>query len=107
MLRIYSTLLELCREIARRIAIIQQHDADLARQMKRACTSAVLNHAEGYDSLGGNKRLRYHCALGSWGELISGFELADALGYVAYDARFADQMQHVRAVHVKLTKPRR
>jgi four helix bundle protein len=82
MLRIYPVLLELVRSVGPLVKELERKDSDLARQCRRALCSAPLNVAEGSYSSGGNRRLRYHSALGSLREALACFEVAAALGYL-------------------------
>lgn len=65
MLRIYDVLLQLIRSVKARVKVLERRDPDLARQCRRALSSAVLNLAEGSYNRGGNRAARYHTALGS------------------------------------------
>ena len=82
MLRIYPVLLQLVRELRPLLRELQRHDADLARQCRKALTSSPLNIAEGSYSRGKNRAARYHTALGSLREVLACFEVAAALGYM-------------------------
>jgi len=82
MLRIYTVMLEMVRQMRPRIERIERHDRDLARQMRRALTSVVLNTGEAMGSNGGTRRERYRNALGSAREVRAGFDVAVALGYL-------------------------
>src|SRR5678816_3719216 len=82
MLRIYPVLLELVRFVRPLIKELERHDPDLARQCRRALSSAPLNVAEGSYSLGRNRVARYHTALGSLREVLACFEVGAALGYL-------------------------
>lgn len=82
MLRIYPVLLDLIRAIRPLLKELERRDADLARQCRRALTSAPLNMAEGSYSRGQNRNVRYHTALGSLREVLACFETAAALGYL-------------------------
>jgi four helix bundle protein len=82
MLRIYPVLLELVRSVAPLVRQLEQCDRDLARQCRRALSSAPLNVAEGSYSRRGNRTARYHTALGSLREALACFETAAALGYM-------------------------
>ena len=82
MLRIYSVLLELVRFVAPLVKELERRDPDLARQCRRALTSAPLNVAEGSYSRGRNRGARYQNALGSLREALACFETAAALGYL-------------------------
>jgi len=82
MLRIYPVLLQLVRDVRPLIKELERHDADLARQCRRALASAPLNVAEGSYSRGGNRTARYRTALGSLREVLACFEVGAALGYL-------------------------
>src|SRR5262245_28794793 len=82
MLRIYPVLLELVRSLGPLVKELERRDPDLARQCRRALSSAPLNVAEGSYSRGQNRAARYHTALGSLREVLACFEVAAALGYV-------------------------
>jgi four helix bundle protein len=64
------------------VAVIEGHDKDLARQIRRAANSVALNLAEAAGSDRGNRKARLHTALGSARETRTGFQLAMAWGYV-------------------------
>ena len=83
MLRIYDVLIELVREVAPVVGEIERRDPDLARQCRRALSSAPLNVAEGSYSRGRNRGARYHTAMGSLREALACFELGAALGYTS------------------------
>ena len=103
MLRIYSKVLHLLRDLKPVIAQIEVHDRDLARQLRRAATSVALNMSEGAGNSGGTRRERYRSALGSARESEACLDAAVALGYVEQiDAGLQDRLDHVRAVLVKV-----
>jgi four helix bundle protein len=103
MLRIYSVLLELVRSLRPLIKELERRDADLARQCRRALTSAPLNLAEGSYSRGRNRVARYHTALGSLREVLACFEVAAALGYLPeIDAALRGRFDHVLGTLVRL-----
>ena len=105
MLKIYAVILQLLSELRPVLARVQRLDPDLARQMRRACQSMVLNCAEGAYSQGGNKRVRYYNALGSARETLACVEAGMALGYVEpLDAVTLDRFQHVIGTLVRLVK---
>ena len=102
MLRIYTTILEVLRELRPVVAQIETSDRDLARQLRRASTSIALNCSEGSGSSGGTRRERYRNALGSARETGACLDAAMALGYIdAVDPSLLDRLDHVRAVLVK------
>jgi four helix bundle protein len=82
MLRIYPVLLDLVRFVTPLIKELERSDPDLARQCRRAISSAPLNVAEGSYSRGKNRAARYHTALGSLREVLACFEVGAALGYL-------------------------
>src|ERR671939_1763935 len=103
MLRIYSVLLDLVRSVRPLIKELERRDADLARQCKRALSSAPLNVAEGSYSRGRNRVARYHTALGSLREVLACFEVAAALGYVPHlDPELRNRFDHVLGTLVRL-----
>ena len=64
------------------LATIERRDIDLARQLRRAASSVVLNIAEGSGSFGGVRTQRYRTALGSARETIACLRVAEAFGYI-------------------------
>ncbi len=83
MLRIYFVALEMCRDVARVAKEIERHDKNLADQIRRAGTSVALNIAEGSGAYGGNRRQRYHTAMGSAGEVSACYDCAEYMDYIA------------------------
>ena len=83
MLRIYETARSVVRQTAVVCATIERHDGDLARQMRRALASVLLNMREGSQSQGRNRNARYWNAAGSLSEVLGGLDAAEDLGYVA------------------------
>jgi four helix bundle protein len=82
MLRIYEDMLGAVREMRGAIAAIERRDADLARQLRRAAASVVLNIAEGSGSSGRVRTVRYRTALGSARETVACLRAGEAFGYV-------------------------
>jgi four helix bundle protein len=102
MLNIYQDALQVLRGLPPVVGAIEEHDRDLARQLRRAAASALLNISEGSGSRAGTRRERYQNALGSARETGACLDAALALGYVeALDAQLLDRLDHVRAVLVK------
>ena len=83
MLRIYETARQALRGVGQLAEQVAKHDPDLARQMRRAGTSFVLNIREGSQSQGRNRNARYWNAAGSANEVLGCIDCAEALGYVA------------------------
>ena len=68
------------RAIVPLVRRIQRHDRKLARQMKDATNSFVLNLGEGADSDPGTRRSRYQSSAGSAGEVRMGLYAAVGWG---------------------------
>ena len=81
-LRIYDTALEMVGEVICLARRVERSDSDLARQMRRACTSVPLNIAEGVHSKGGNQKVRYYSAMASARETIAAIEVSVAAEYI-------------------------
>ena len=82
MLKIYDDMLDTVRAMREMIAAIEKRDSDLARQLRRAASSVVLNVAEGSGSFGRVRTMRYRTALGSARETLACLRVAEAFGYV-------------------------
>src|SRR5271156_1125914 len=103
MLRIYLVMLEIVSLLRPVIVQIARHDADLARQLRRAQSSGPLNVAEGSFSRGANRLARYHNALGSMRETRACVEVAQAAGYVGrIDAGLEPRFDYVIGSLVRL-----
>ena len=104
MLKIYSVVLEVVKGVAPIAKEIERRDPDLARQMRRACSSVPLNVSEGMYSRGRNRGARYHTAMGSMRETLSCIDVARAMGYVEdVDAGLLAQIDHVLGTLYKLS----
>src|SRR5262249_19199982 len=84
MLRIYNVVIAVVGGAGRVAGRVEQRDADLARQMRRALASVALNVAEGSGNTAGHKRQRYQSALGSAREVMACIDVAKALRYVEH-----------------------
>src|SRR5579864_4430270 len=82
MLKTYNDMLEAVRAMRGVVAAIEKRDSDLARQLRRAASSVVLNVAEGSGSFGRVRTVRYRTALGSARETVACLRVAEAFGYV-------------------------
>ena len=74
MLKIYGVARSVVRRMAPVCAAIERHDGDLARQLRRALTSVLLNMREGSHSQGRNRNARYWNAAGSLNEVLGVLE---------------------------------
>ena len=107
MLRIHDVALQLVRDVAPIAGAIARHDADLARQLRKALSSVPLNVSEGSDQRGARRGSHYSIALGSAREAWSALLTAEAWGYVAAPPEnVAARFNHVigvlhRVVHVR------
>ena len=82
-MRIYTVSLEVVENVCALANRVQQYDRDLARQMRRACSSVTLNMAEGMYSRGGNRVARFHDAMGSAKETMACLHVCVASKYLA------------------------
>ena len=106
MLRIYNVALLVVADAAEIAKAIARKDSDLARQLRRAAASVVLNLAEGSCSQGLNRPARYYNALGSARETLACIEVAVAMDIlVKPDHAKLDRIQKVIATLVRLVKP--
>jgi four helix bundle protein len=101
MLRIYDVAIRMLEEMRPALGAIEVRDRDLARQMRRAASSIVLNLAEGSGCTGGIRRERYRNALGSAREVAACIDVARAWHYA--DIR-ADGLRQVIGTLVNVTR---
>lgn len=103
MLRIHDVALHLVRDVAPLAVAIGRHDADLARQLRKALSSVPLNISEGSDQRGARRTSHYSIALGSAREAWSALLTAEAWGYVAAPPEHvAARFNHVIGVLYRL-----
>jgi four helix bundle protein len=103
MLRIYEVSLSVIRRLRVVLGAIERHDADLAKQLRRAASSVTLNVAEGSSSQGRNRKARYYNALGSAKELRACLHVAVAAGYLeVLDDALVDENERVIATLIRL-----
>ena len=102
MLRIQTFALETIGALAPMVRRVGAKDPDLARQLRRAASSIVLNLAEARAAHDGNSRLRFRSALGSAMETTAALELAIAWEFVEGDAKLLDALDRIAATLRKL-----
>ena len=84
---------------------IARFDPDLARQLKKACTSVPLNVAEGSGNRGGRRRNSYDIALGEARETVAVLEVAVSAGYVQeIDDVVRQQLNQIIGTLVNVTR---
>ena len=81
-LLVHGVALQVVTELAPLVPKISQQDRDLARQLRRAATSIVLNIAEAEGSDRGTQRARFHTAAGSANETRAALRVATAWRYL-------------------------
>ncbi len=103
MLKIYPFIVETVGMLAPIVTRVSKHDPDLARQMRRAGSSIVLNTAEAVGVSGGNRRQRFQTALGSNQEIRACLDVAEAWRYVgAVDPMLRDRFDRIAATLYRL-----
>src|SRR5580704_9659961 len=104
MLRIHDEMLDVIRSMRGALGAIERRDSDLARQLRRAASSVVLNVAEGSGSFGRVRTVRYRTALGSARETLACLRVAEAFGYVeAVPDAVRDRMNRVIGTLVRVS----
>lgn len=104
-LRIYAIALQMVRDIAPIAVAVDRRDPDLARQMRRAASSVVLNIGEGAYSRGRNASARFHTAMGSAAEVVACLDVAEALSYTrAVEPTTRQRLQQVIGTLARLTR---
>ena len=103
-LRIYTDALQVVRDMREVVVEVARHDADLARQMRRAMTSVPLNIAEGEHRRNGNARARFDTAMGSANEVRACLETAEAWGYVTDRAALRDELDRIARTLCNLSR---
>jgi len=104
MLRIYDDALWMVREVYAVAKEVEKGDGDLARQMRRASSSVALNISEGNYSRKGNRRARWHDAMGSANETRSALQVVDAVGLAQPSPELLDRLDKIVATLWKLTR---
>ena len=102
MLRIQTFIVDTLVVLRPLIERVGSHDADIARQLRRASASIAFNVAEGEYSQGRNRVARFYSALGSANETLVGLQVAAALGYI--DVLPVDTVERMRKIIGTLVK---
>ena len=107
-MRIYQIALLLVASVCRLSRIVQRHDPDLARQMRRSVTSVPLNIQEGMYSRAGNRVARYETAMGSAKETMAALEVSVAADYLMQAAIDVDldRIDHIVCLLYTSPSPR-
>jgi four helix bundle protein len=78
----YDLSIDLIRTLRPTLAVIQRHDAALARQLRNALASVPLNMAEANGRTGGDRLHHFRIALGSLHEAGAVLDVAVAFGWL-------------------------
>ncbi len=105
----YEVAMQVAGAVTPIIAAIAQHDPDLARQLRKATSSVVLNLAEGACRTGKDRLHHYRVAHGSAAETRGGVRLALVWQYVGADMVNAAEplLDRQAAVLYRLLHPKR
>jgi four helix bundle protein len=107
MLRIYPVILSFVAEVAELVPRIAHHDPDLARQLRRASVSVVLNTAEGMYARGRSRTACYNIALREMRESHAALEVALLLRYLPpLGAELERSTQQILGTLYRLSFPR-
>ena len=99
----YEIGLDVIRQLRWIVPVIARHDADLAKQMKRAANSVTHNLNEGRKRRGQDRIHHYAIAAGSASEVLAGLDNAEAWGYPVNSAAARQRLDHLMAILWKLT----
>ena len=81
----FEISLQLIAALRTPIERLQQHDASLANQLRRAASSVPLNLSEGRRRVGRDRLHLWRIAAGSADEVLAALRVAQAWGYVEQD----------------------
>jgi four helix bundle protein len=82
MLRIVDVIVQLIRDVAPLVDAIGRHDAALAKQLRDALNSVLLNTGEGSGQRGARRTNHYCIALGSARESLLALRAAEAWRFI-------------------------
>jgi four helix bundle protein len=105
-MRIYDKSLDLAESVCELSRKVQQHDSDLARQMRKSSTSVPLNIAEGMYSRAGTRIARYENAMASAKETQAALDVSVRAQYLpaATVVVDLDRIDHIVATLWKWTR---
>jgi four helix bundle protein len=108
-MKIYAKVIAMVKSVCALSRKVQRYDRDLARQMRRACTSVPLNMVEGWHAVGGNRTARFNTAICEARETISCLDVSVACGYLsqAEVLEDLDRLDHIVAVCWRLSRARK
>jgi four helix bundle protein len=108
-MRIYPVMIAMAKAVAALSRKVQQHDPDLARQMRKSSSSVPLNAVEGWHAYGGNRVARFTTAMTEAKETIAALDVSVACGYLRLAEVEAelDRLDHIAAVMWKLSRTRK
>ena len=109
MMKIYAVMIAMVKAVHALSRKVQQHEPDLARQMRRSSSSVPLNAVEGWHAHGGNRVARFSTAMCEARETMTALDLSVACGYlrqVEVEAEL-DRLDHIVAVMWKLCRTRK
>jgi four helix bundle protein len=108
-MKIYLVMIAMVKAVHALSRKVQQHDPDLARQMKRSSSSVPLNAVEGWHAYGGNRIVRFTSAMTEARETIATLDVSVACGYLeaAEVERELDRLDHIAATMWKLCRRRK
>jgi four helix bundle protein len=104
-LRVYGDAVAMCAAMRVEVGKVERVDRDLARQLRRAACSVVLNIAEGEHSDAGHARERFRTARGSAAEVRACLDAAGAFGIIeALGSAEKARLDGIVAVLTKLAR---
>ena len=106
MLIAYQVALELVHELKPILVTLKNVDPNLADQLQRCATSAVLNLAEGQRRQKGNKHRAYETAHGEAREVLGCLDCALAWGWIGTTCAARDKCDRLLRLCWGLTHPK-
>ena len=108
-MKIYPVMIEMVKAVHGLSRKVQQHEPDLARQMRRSSSSVPLNAVEGWYAYGGNRVARFSTALQEAQETKMSLDVSVAAEYLTPDevADDLERIDHIVATLWKMSGPSR